>query len=321
MEEKKKLKALCISGGGSKGAFGGGVAQYLIEEEKKEYDLLIGTSTGSLLVPFIAIKKMDTLKEVYTTVTQKDIFKINPFKVKSDTNGVVKVGINFKNVLWNILIRRKKSFGDASNLKKLIRGFMSEKDYRKIKDSGREVICTTTNLTLGVPEYKSTKEYGYKDFCDWTLASATVPPFMEVVEKDGYEYADGAILEHAAIQEAINRGAKEIDVIILRKEESELPPELIRNAFHYIFRTIDLMMLEIGRSDIQIGKLKAKDEDVKLNFYYTPRKLTNNSLIFNKENMASWWEEGYISAQKRFCKTYTLSGKKKPKLFYDGTIS
>jgi len=207
------MKSLVVSGGGSKGAFGGGVAQYLIEEEKKEYDLLIGTSTGSLLVPFIAIKKMDILKEAYTTVTQKDIFKINPFKVKS----------NFKNILWNILINRKKAFGDASNLKKLIKRFMSEKDYRKIKDSGREVICTTTNLTLGVPEYKSTKEYGYKDFCDWILASATVPPFMEVVEKDGYQYADGAILEHAAIQEAINRGAKEIDVIILRKEEAKLP--------------------------------------------------------------------------------------------------
>ena len=312
------MKALVVSGGGSKGAFGGGVAQYLIEEEEKEYDLLIGTSTGSLLVPFIAIKEIDSLKEAYTTVTQKDIFKINPFRVKSDANGVVKVGINFKNVLWNTLIRRKKSFGDASNLKKLIKRFISEKDYRKIKDSGKEVICTTTNLTLGKSEYKSTKEYGYKDFCDWILASATAPPFMEVVEKDGYQYADGGILEQAAIQEAINRGASDIDIIILRKEEAELPPELIRNSFHYILRTIDLMMLEIGRSDIQIGKLKAMNEDVKLNFYYTPRKLTNNSLIFNKENMLSWWDEGYESAKNKFCKTYNLSGRKKAKLVYNG---
>jgi len=263
---------------------------------------------------------MDTLKEAYTTVTQKDIFKINPFKVKSDANGVVKVAINFKNVFWNTLIRGKNSFGDASNLKKLIKRFISEKDYRKIKDSGREVVCTTTNLTLGKSEYKSTKEYGYKDFCDWVLASATAPPFMEVVEKDGYQYADGGILEQAAIQEAINRGAKEIDVIILKKEDAELPTELIRNSFHYIFRTIDLMMLEIGRSDIQIGKLKAINEDVKLNFYYTPRKLTNNSLIFNKENMLSWWDEGYESAKNKFCKTYSLSGRKKAKLIYDGLI-
>ena len=40
------MRALVISGGGSKGAFAGGVAQYLLEEKKKEYDLFIGTSTG-----------------------------------------------------------------------------------------------------------------------------------------------------------------------------------------------------------------------------------------------------------------------------------
>ena len=313
------MKALVVSGGGSKGAFGGGVAQYLIEEEKKEYDLLIGTSTGSLLVPFISIKKMDKLKEAYTTVTQKDIFYINPFKVKNK-NGSLKVGINFKNVIWNVLFRRKKSFGDAKNLKKLIHKFLNEKDFRTIKSSGREVICTTTNMTLGVSEYKSSAEYGYGDFCDWMFASSTVPPFMGVVEKDGYEYADGAILEHAAIQEAINRGATEIDIIILRKEETELPPEIIRNAFHYIFRTIDLMMLEIGKSDVQIGKLKAKDKDIKLNFYYTPRKLTNNSLIFDKEKMLKWWDEGYESAKRKFSKTYLLSGRKKIKMIRDGTI-
>ena len=40
------MRALVISGGGSKGAFAGGVAQYLLEEKKREYDLFIGTSTG-----------------------------------------------------------------------------------------------------------------------------------------------------------------------------------------------------------------------------------------------------------------------------------
>ena len=34
-------KALVISGGGSKGAFAGGVAQYLMENQGKEYDLFL----------------------------------------------------------------------------------------------------------------------------------------------------------------------------------------------------------------------------------------------------------------------------------------
>ncbi|MEP5600355.1 MAG: patatin-like phospholipase family protein, partial [Algibacter sp.] len=31
------MKALVISGGGSKGAYAGGVAQYLIQEKKRDY--------------------------------------------------------------------------------------------------------------------------------------------------------------------------------------------------------------------------------------------------------------------------------------------
>ena len=36
------MKALVISGGGSKGAFAGGVAQYLMEGQGREYDMFLG---------------------------------------------------------------------------------------------------------------------------------------------------------------------------------------------------------------------------------------------------------------------------------------
>ena len=68
-------KALVISGGGSKGAFAGGVAEYLINKKKKDYDLFLGTSTGSLLVSHLALGMIDPLKELYTSVNQKDIFR------------------------------------------------------------------------------------------------------------------------------------------------------------------------------------------------------------------------------------------------------
>jgi predicted patatin/cPLA2 family phospholipase len=312
------MKALVVSGGGSKGAFGGGVAQYLIEEEGREYDLLIGTSTGSLLVPFLAVKKLDKLKEAYTSVTQDDIFKLNPFKIKKDKNGAVKVGINYWKVLYNIIIKGKNAFGDASNLRKLIGSFLTERDYNIIKNSDKEVMSCVTNLTLAQAEYKTTNEYGWSDYGDFMLASATVPPFMEPVFKNGYHYADGGVVEHAPIQEAIDRGATDIDIIILRKEVQELAPELIRNPFHYILRTVDIMMTEIGRDDVRLANLKASQGDVKLNFYYTPRKLTNNSLIFNKEVMTQWWDEGFESAKAQYSKTYELVGRRKAKLIHDG---
>ena len=74
--------ALVISGGGSKGAFAGGVAQYLIENDKQEYDIFMGTSTGSLLVSHLAANKINSIKQAFTHVTQASIFSNNPFVIK-----------------------------------------------------------------------------------------------------------------------------------------------------------------------------------------------------------------------------------------------
>ena len=78
-------KALVISGGGSKGAFAGGIAQYLMEEEQHDYDLFVGTSTGSLLVSHLAAQKIAAIKHAFTHVTQAAIF----FKqsICCETNG------------------------------------------------------------------------------------------------------------------------------------------------------------------------------------------------------------------------------------------
>jgi predicted acylesterase/phospholipase RssA len=45
------MKALVISGGGSKGAFAVGVLKYLFQEKGHEYDIISGTSTGALIAP------------------------------------------------------------------------------------------------------------------------------------------------------------------------------------------------------------------------------------------------------------------------------
>ena len=67
------------------GAWGGGVAESLHTKKNFNYDLAIGTSTGSLLVPFVITKNFEKAKESFTGVTQKSIFNVNPFKMCQDT--------------------------------------------------------------------------------------------------------------------------------------------------------------------------------------------------------------------------------------------
>ena len=56
---------------------------------------------------------------------------------------------------------------------------------------------------------------------------------------------------------------------------------------------------QVERNDIVIGKLAAKNRDVKLNLYYTPTSLTENSLIFSKRLMEKWWQQGYDYALEK----------------------
>jgi predicted acylesterase/phospholipase RssA len=123
-------KALVISGGGSKGAFAGGVSQYLMNKEHKDYDLFIGTSTGSLMISHLALGKLDELKKLYTNVNQKTIFSNNPFKIKKVAGEKV-ISIRHLNTLWNFLNGRK-TFGESRNLRRLIKKNITREMYHQI---------------------------------------------------------------------------------------------------------------------------------------------------------------------------------------------
>ena len=84
------MRALVISGRGSKGAFAGRIAQYLLEDEKQSCDLFLGTLTGSLLISHLALGKVETIKEAFTQFNQSSIFSNNPFLVVYK-NGVERI--------------------------------------------------------------------------------------------------------------------------------------------------------------------------------------------------------------------------------------
>lgn len=289
------MKALVISGGGSKGAFAGGVAQYLIEEKQRKYDLFIGTSTGSLLVSHLALNKIAPIKEIYTSVNQGSIFSTCPFLVKKK-KGIETIGINHFNVLRNIL-RGSKTFGESHNLRELIRNSISQDDFVTIKNSAKEVVVTVSNLSLNKVEYKALKDFDYEEFCDWVWISCNYTPFMTLVKKDGCEYADGGMGSMVPIEEAINRGAKEVDAIILQTEVTLFNRMPSVNAFSLITNMFAFMLDRIEHQNIKIGKFVASHNDAIINFYYTPSVLTVNSLIFNKEKMTKWWQQGFDYAK------------------------
>jgi len=290
-------KALVISGGGSKGAFAGGVAQYLMKEEKKEYNLFLGTSTGSLMVSHLALGKLDALKKLYTNVDQKSIFSNSPFTIRKIAGEKV-ISINHLNTLWNF-IKGRKTFGESENLRKLIKENITREMYNSIRNNHKEVVVTISNLTVNKIEYKSINDCSYEDFCDWIWGSCNYVPFMSLLEKEHCQYGDGGFGALIPIREAILRGATEIDAIILDTEVTQLNRMPSKNPFSLLFDVFDFMLTHVEKHNITIGKLAAKNKNVTLNLYYTPTVLTTNSLVFDKKLMRTWWESGFMYAKTK----------------------
>jgi predicted patatin/cPLA2 family phospholipase len=292
------MRAIVISGGGSKGAFAGGVAQYLIQELKHDYNLFIGTSTGSLLISHLALNKIDKIKKVYTHVDQKSIFSDSPFLIKTDKHHNEEISINHWNVL-KLFIKGKKTFGESNNLRKLIGKVLTQVEFDQLKSSNKEVVVTVSNLSLHETQYKSIKDFSYLDFCDWIWISCNYVPFMSIVYKEGCEYADGGFGSMVPIKEAIDRGATTVDVIVLETEINYLNSLPSTNAFSLLTNLHGFMMHRIEKQNISIGKFVATNKNAIINLYYTPTVLTTNSLIFNKEKMCKWWETGYDYAAEK----------------------
>lgn len=291
------MRALVISGGGSKGAYAGGVAEHLIRVQKRKYDIFVGTSTGSLLLSHLALGKIDKLYKLYTNVKQSSIFSLNPLVVRKKGEREY-VSINYLTTVLQF-IKKKRTFGESGNLKKLIRKSFSREEFEAVKSEVSDVVVTVSNLTKSTVEYKSINDYSYDEFCDWVWISCNYVPFMSLATRNGHEYADGGFGSIVPIREAIRRGATEIDAVILESENMEDNKVLGKNPFSLMINLFRFMLEQVEDGNVTEGKLVAKAKGVGLNLYYTPSKLTENSLIFDKKLMSNWWRQGFDYAAKK----------------------
>lgn len=301
----KRKKGLAISGGGSKGAFTGGILDCMYNHYHMDHHVYAGNSTGSLLQTLTSIHDFEDLREGYTTIELDDIYKTSPFR-ESETHKNPK--INWWSLFKMLAIKGEPTFGDSTNLINTMKKFFPKEKLDEVKEKDKKLITTVTNLSKARTEYFSSDELSYEDFIYWTWVSTNAVPFSSLVKENGDYYADGGYTEHMPIQKLIDEGCDEIDAITTKPMFYDEDPNLkIKNVFQLIQQIIEVMLWETSKRDIEVSKLKSKDKKVKINIVYAPYKLTDNSMYFDKKVMERWWEEG-----KNYCKdspsiTYEIS--------------
>ncbi|MET0637136.1 MAG: patatin-like phospholipase family protein [Chitinophagaceae bacterium] len=293
-------RVLSISGGGSRGAWGGGVAKQLVLDSGWHYQAIFGTSSGSLLAPMIVLgyltKNFDNLETGFTDIDQNTIFNKNPFKKNGEVKG-------FSTLLK--LLFGGKNLGETYNLKKRINEFFSPADYERLRQE-HTIVVSTVSLTTNQLVYRSSDsipDYDHMVNCAW--ASANQPIFMTPVPMFGELWVDGGVKETVPVKEAINyaRAHKidSVDVIVLNTpaEHREKWPAHRKkdNIIAKILRVFTIFSDEIKVCDIEIG-IRSADAGNKvfLQFYFMNEGeygLAPNGNLFIRERQKQLFEKGY----------------------------
>lgn len=335
------MKALVLSGGGAKGAYTGGMLQYMKLDMEKEYNMYLGTSTGSLLQTLTSINDFEGLKKGYTSMGLEDIYEISPFKKVKNPEDADQAGINVWSAARMHFFRGEPTFGANKEFIKTIKEFFPYEKYIEAYESGVDLTATVTNISKVRTEYYSMKNLGnskkaYNDFIDWTWISTLAVPFTSIArrvvdEETGFisyrgendnvysdYYGDGGFTEHMPISKAIEKGATVIDAISTTTEEfsGDVEPEFGANPLKLLARLFEISMREAMKRDIDNAKGMAKEKDVVLNLYHFPKRITDNSMYFDKKQMNKWWDEGYEymknnhKSNKKCCKVIKMKARK-----------
>ncbi|MES2850036.1 MAG: patatin-like phospholipase family protein [Bacteroidota bacterium] len=246
-------RALVISGGGSKGAFAVGVLKKLFNEfPNLDFDILVGTSTGSLIVPYVSVGEMKLLEKLYTEQTTKDIILTG------------RLGDRINDV----------AIFDGSPLKALLEKNYTDAVYDSIKATGKKIFLTTVCLQTEQlvvfttahdantkVRYEVRKTENADHFRKAVLASACQPVFMQPIKVNknipgepdpNFQFVDGGVREYAGIEMAIDNGATEIFVILLSPEETAKDPTELKDLFSILRKTIDIFTDDVGKNDLII---------------------------------------------------------------------
>ena len=209
------MKALVLSGGGSKGSYQIGVWKALKKLHIK-FDIVTGTSVGALNGALVNQKSYHKAIRLWKKLNLKLLFGENAIDSKDDLDVMKMYGNNFI----------KHGGMEVKELENLIE---KEINYKKFLKSKINYGLVTFNLTNKKPIQMTKKEIPENLIGDYLMASASCYPAFKKKEIEGKKYIDGGIFDNLPINLAIDMGADEIIAVDLsapglnRKQKKDVP--------------------------------------------------------------------------------------------------
>lgn len=280
------MRALVLSGGGSKGAYQVGALKHIIGEKHITYDVMCGVSVGAINVAFLAMSKAG--EEIEAALELSHLWsQLNSSKIYRRWRPFGRL-----HAIWN------KSFFDSSPLHTLLHETIS---LDKIRASGKHVNVGAVSLSSGkYTIFDQTSDH----FINAVIASASFPVMLTPVSFMGQLWADGGIKEISPIKKAVELGADVIDVIITNpinrvKKFLENP-----TTVDILKRSIDLSTDKIMANDVEkvemynkMAKMGLTEKKyVEINIIRPQNNLIEDLLDFTPSKIQEMMEKGYKDA-------------------------
>jgi NTE family protein len=202
-------RALILSGGGGRGAYQAGVWAWL-EEQGWRPDLVCGSSVGAINGAAIASgMPADRLRAMWQSIHEEQIFRPRRWR-------------NFLHSCKRILgiSRGFTPLADTAPLRDLL---MRELDLQALSESDMELVVTAVRIRDAAVRYFRGSEIGIEHI----MASSAIPVIFPWQEIDGEPHWDGGVAVNTPLLPALERGAREILVVLfaplVRGGRAELP--------------------------------------------------------------------------------------------------
>ena len=186
-------KALVLAGGGARGSYHIGAWQALREMGHK-FDIVTGTSVGSLNGTLVALDDFDVAKSMWLSIGDRDVMDIPHKVISHETVDFIK---NFA----------KEGGISLSPLENMIVRFVDED---KVRASSCRYGLVTVNVNTKKPLELSIDEIPQGKLVDYMLASSAWVPFLQARTIDGEKYIDGGFYDNLPRNLAARMGADEI---------------------------------------------------------------------------------------------------------------
>lgn len=214
------MRAIVLSGGGSKGAYQVGVWKAL-KKLKIDYDIVTGTSIGSVNGMLMVQKELWKTIWLWKNIGFQSLYD-TPFPTKFDTLEEKKEV--YKKYIENFLEHGGMS---TSKMRKLLDRVYND---RLFKSSNIDYGIVTVNLTKKRPMCIKKKEMG-DNVVDYVLASSCCFPAFQQLDINGEKFIDGGYYDNLPINLAIELGADEIIAVDLDavgfKKKIKMPADKI----------------------------------------------------------------------------------------------